>query len=99
MNKPSTSGKGKGTEKDTIEVTSFSVDRTHMLDNGTVMFDMTLNGVKIYGCSVVEGSKGDFISFPSRKGKDNKYYSIVWVKLDNKDSDDIITEVENKLNA
>lgn len=97
MNKPSTSGKGN--EKDTIKVAAFSVDRAHMLDNGTVMFDMTLNGVKIYGCSVVEGSKGDFISFPSRKGKDGKYYSIVWVKLDGKDSDAIITEVENKLNA
>ena len=42
----------------------------------TVYFDVVINGVTIYGCKVVEGKNGDFISFPSHKGKDDKYYNL-----------------------
>ena len=63
----------------------------------TVFFDMVVNGVTIYGCKVVEGSKGDFISFPSHKGKDGKYYNHAWVKLSDEDSQKIIAQVEEKL--
>ena len=65
--------------------------------NDTVFFDMVVNGVTIYGCKVVEGSKGDFISFPSHKGKDGKYYNHAWVKLSDDDSQKIIAQVEEKL--
>ena len=65
--------------------------------NDTVFFDMVVNGVTIYGCKVVEGSKGDFISFPSHKGKDGKYYNHAWVKLSDEDSQKIIAQVEEKL--
>lgn len=47
-----------------------------------VFFDMEVNGVTIYGCRYVEGSKGDFIAFPSKKGKDGKYYKHAYVELD-----------------
>lgn len=63
----------------------------------TVFFDMVVNGVTIYGCKVVEGSKGDFISFPSHKGKDGKYYNHAWVKLSDEDSKKIIAQVEEAL--
>ena len=65
--------------------------------NDTVFFDMVVNGVTIYGCKVVEGSKGDFISFPSHKGKDGKYYNHAWVKLSDDDSEKIIAQVEEAL--
>lgn len=65
--------------------------------NDTVFFDMVVNGVTIYGCKVVEGSKGDFISFPSHKGKDGKYYNHAWVKLSDEDSKKIIAQVEEAL--
>lgn len=65
--------------------------------NDTVFFDMVVNGVTIYGCKVVEGSKGDFISFPSHKGKDGKYYNYAYVKLSEADSQKIIAQVEEKL--
>ena len=29
----------------------------------TVFFDVTINGVSIYGCRFVEGKNGDFVSF------------------------------------
>ena len=84
---------------ETLNISTFSVDRTTVFDNGGVVFDMTLNGIKIYGMRVVESNGKDFISFPSRKGKDDKYYSIVWARLSDKDSEAILREVENKLNA
>ena len=48
----------------------------------TVFFDVNINGVSIYGCRFVEGKNGDFISFPSYKGSDGKYYSHAYIKLD-----------------
>jgi DNA-binding cell septation regulator SpoVG len=39
----------------------------------------------IYGCRFVEGKNGDFVSFPSYKGSDGKYYSHAYIKLDEAD--------------
>ena len=48
----------------------------------TVFFDMEINGVMLYGCRYVEGKNGDFISFPSYKGSNGKYYSHAYIKID-----------------
>lgn len=50
--------------------------------NENLYFDMKINGVTIYGCRFVEGKNGDFVSFPSHKGKDGKYYHYAYVDLD-----------------
>lgn len=63
----------------------------------TVYFDVVINGVTIYGCKVVEGKNGDFISFPSHKGKDDKYYNHVYIKLTDEQTSDIIHQVEEML--
>lgn len=65
--------------------------------NDTVFFDVVINGVTIYGCKVIEGKNGDFISFPSHKGKDGKYYNHAWVKLSDDDSAAIVKQVEEML--
>ena len=65
--------------------------------NDAVFFDMVVNGVTIYGCKVVEGKNGDFISFPSHKGKDGKYYNHAWVKLSDDDTSAIVKQVEEML--
>lgn len=88
----------KGTEKELLHIDFFSVNRAKMLDNGHVTFDITINGITIYGCFVVESEKGDFISLPQRKGNDGKYYSIAWARFSEQDTKDIIAEVEKKLN-
>ena len=62
-----------------------------------VYFDVEINGVSIYGCKVVEGKNGDFISFPSHKGKDGKYYNHAYIKLTDDQAEDIISQVENML--
>ena len=81
-----------------IDVLSFEVSRVNQYKD-TVFFDLTINGIKIYGCTVVEGKKGDFISFPSKKGKDDKWYSIVYVRLSNDDQNIILAEIEKQLNV
>ena len=62
-----------------------------------VYFDVEINGVTIYGCKVVEGKNGDFISFPSHKGKDGKYYNYAYIKLSDEQTKEIISQVENML--
>ena len=51
-----------------------------------VAFDMEVNGIKIYGCWLKEGTGKDgkeysLISLPSQKGKDGNYYSIAWFPI------------------
>ena len=47
----------------------------------------------VYSCRVVDGKDGAFISFPSRKAKDNKYYSYAYIRLTEDEQDEIIEEV------
>lgn len=72
------------------------VKRANQVED-TVYFDVVINGVTIYGCRVVEGSKGDFISFPSHKGKDGKFYNYAYIKLTDADTANIVKQVEKML--
>lgn len=99
MKKPETKSEVKNENKDFLKIDSFSVNRVHQFSNGSVIFDMTVNGIKIYDCRVVEREEGDFISFPQRKGMDGKYYSIVWARFSETDQKDILAEVEKLLNS
>ena len=99
MKKPNTESNATSKKVEELKIDSFSVNRVHQFNNGGVTFDMTVNGINIYGCRVVETQKGDFIGLPQRKGADGKYYSIVWAKFSEQDSKDILAEVEKKLNS
>ena len=48
----------------------------HYRDNDYKIFGLEHNGAVIYGCRLVENSKDKsiFLSYPSRKGNDGKYY-------------------------
>lgn len=85
-----------------LNVTSFEVTRAHYVEGkqgkgGRCFFDMEINGLKVYGMTVVEGKNGDFISWPQKKGSDDKYYSIVWARLSDNDQKKIIEAVEKLL--
>ena len=64
-------------------------------------FDVKINGVTIYGCILIQGEKDgeeySFQTFPQRKGKDDKYYNHVWVKLSDDDTAAIVKQVEEML--
>ena len=79
------------------------VTRAHELEN-CIMFDMRANDIDIYGCSYrtlqrKDGS-GEFgkVSFPSRKGKDGKYYNEAYFYITEDDLDTIEKGIEEKLN-
>ena len=87
----------KPEKKTESAVQSVEVVRAKSFDNGGVVFDVTINGVSIYNCRVVEGKNEDFISFPARKGSDGKYYSHAYIKLTEDDTKKIISLVEKAL--
>ena len=62
----------------------------------TVYFDVEVYGVKIYGMRVITKSDGEkFISFPSSKGKDGKYYNHAWFKMSADEQKALINTVLN----
>ena len=63
----------------------------------TVFFDVRINGVNVYGCRFIEGKNGDFVSFPSYKGSDGKYYSHAYIKLDEASVKLIDEQIDNLL--
>lgn len=70
------------------------VKRAKSFDDGKIAFDMIVNDVTIYGCRLLEGKNGIFVSFPSRKGKDDKYYNIAYTSLSTADIDNIVAQIE-----
>lgn len=88
----------KGTKKETKETKelTYDIEVTRAKEiKGSYAFDMTVNGVKIYGCWLKEGKKGNFISFPSYKGSDDKWYSHVYFEI----TDELEAEIEEKIEA
>lgn len=85
-------------QKKNTENRGFKVANVFEARTGTVFFNLTINAVTIYGCRVVEGKNGDFISFPQKKGNDGKYWNIAYVKLTDEETKAIIAEVEKEVN-
>lgn len=79
-------------------VTSIEVIRAKEYKD-TVFFDVVINGVSIYGCRFVEGKNGDFVSFPSYKGNDGKYYSHAYIRLDDAAVKEIDEQIDKLLEA
>lgn len=70
--------------------------------DGRAVFDMNVNGVKIYGCWFTEytnkdGQAGTMVSFPSYKGNNGTYYSHAWFPVSKELKDDIEKQIEKLL--
>ena len=76
----------------------FKVSRVRETRLG-LMFDLETSGIHIYGCRYCEGKNGDFVGFPSYKGKDGRYYNNAWIDLTESESkailEAVVKEVEN----
>ena len=81
MSRRSEKKEAQAAEEKEVKIYNIEVKRAKEYKN-TVFFDVDINGVMIYGCRFVEGKNGDFVSFPSYKGSDDKYYNHCWIKLD-----------------
>ena len=82
------------TKKTEITEKTIEVTRAHQFEDGNISFDLLVNGVSIYGCKIASGKNGQFVSFPSRKAKDGKYYSYARVDLTKEETQDIISQLE-----
>ena len=76
------------------------VTKAHEFKSGDIGFDMVVNGINIYGCVYLNENpekniKDPFISFPSRKGSDGKYYNHVYFKI----TDELFSEIEKGIEA
>lgn len=74
--------------------------RAHEFKSGDIGFDAEVNGIKLYGLTyidTVEGRKNEepFISFPSRKGSDGKYYNNFWFPVSAMDMENIEAQLED----
>lgn len=84
-----------GSKKEQVKH-SFTVERVHVFDDGVVTFNMIVDDfVRVYGLRIYDGKDGKpFISFPSRKGKDDKYWNHVYCPLSPEDVANIAVQVE-----
>ena len=97
--------KAKAAEAEKTAAHEIEVTRTHDFSNDDdtcIAFDMTVNGVTIYGCYYREGTDKNgkeyaMVAFPSRKGSDGKYYKHAFVKLSDADIDNISKQIETLL--
>ncbi len=58
-----------------------SVSRVSKLDTDSKLkafVDVSISGIVVKGFSVVNGSKGLFVSMPRHQGKDGKWYNTVY---------------------
>ena len=64
-------------------------------------FDIeTTEGITIKGFTLVEGPKGLFVSMPSKRGKDDKYYDdVIMTNEKKKQLSDMAVEKYNELTA
>lgn len=77
---------------------SIKVLRAHAFDNGNVAVDIEVNDVTIYGAVIIEGEKGDFISFPNHKVGD-AYYSYARFPYSDKDLETIEAQAKALLES
>lgn len=67
----------------------------------TIAFDMEVNGIKIYSCiyreGIKDGKEWKLIDFPSVKGKDGKYYNMVWFPVSKELVEIVAKAIEAKL--
>ena len=73
-------------------------------EDGSVSFSIDFllaedRPLTVYNCRIVDSKDGNFISFPSRKGKDGKYYSHAYIRLTEEEQEEIIVEVIKTLAA
>lgn len=50
--------------------------------------------IEIYGCKLMDGQNGTWVSMPQRKGKDDKWYDEVRIK-----SDDVKKQIHDAFTA
>lgn len=82
-------------EKPTLIVTGHKCLKARTDSHGIVRADVEINGITIYGMAIMANrTTGEaFLSWPSQKGRDDKYYSVCYGRLSDTDQEAIIGEI------
>ena len=75
----------------------FTVKNCREFPDGGTTFALIVGRVTIYGCRIIDGKDGEFISFPARKGKDGKYYNHAYCALSPEETAEVINAVYEAL--
>lgn len=97
--------KGVTKKQEAVKENSYEVKviRATQFDDSSAGFDITVNGITIYGMIYREyvnkkKEEGFLIDFPSRKGKDGKYYHHVFFPITLEMKNDIHNQLIHMLN-
>lgn len=86
-----------------FEVTECKVTKARQFKNSRVGFDLKINGITIYSMIAFpydDKKTGETvwgISFPQRKGSDNKYYNEVYFFIDDELRKNILGQIDDLL--
>ena len=58
-----------------------------------IVFTLNVDGASFYGLRVVAGSKGNFISMPQERSRDNKYYNLYTLFFEESEAEKVIEAV------
>ena len=94
-----TSEKKTENKKPEIAASAIKVTRAHQFDN-SISFDVQLYGsITIYGCTYrtyeKDGEEKGIVGFPSRKGKDDKWYNHAYFFV----TDEMLATIEKQIEA
>ena len=84
-----------------LDIEIQAVRFVHQFDDGNVSFSLLVNGVWISNMAIINSDKakdGWFISFPSRKSADGKYYNYAYFFIDDATKAKIGEMVKQELN-
>ena len=90
----------KKNNHETLEITECKVLKARQFNNSRIGFDLKINGITIYSMIAFpykDKKTGDDewgISFPQRKGSDNKYYNEVYFFIDEKMRKGILEQID-----
>lgn len=87
----------KKEEVNCMAITEIQVKRAKVFESGDISFDAVVNGVTIYGMMYKHWKNGAFISFPSRKGSNGKYYNYCYFKVSEDNMESIEDQITNLL--
>ena len=85
---------------ETLEITECNVLKARQFNNSRIGFDLKINGITIYSMIAFPykdkktGEDAWGISFPQRKGSDNKYYNEVYFFIDEKMRKGILDQID-----
>lgn len=85
----------------TLDIEIQAVRFVHQFDDGNVSFSLLVNGIWISNMAIINSDKakdGWFISFPSRKSADGKYYNYAYFFIDDVTKAKIGEMVKQELN-